>query len=164
MGILKKIFGATPIGAVVNTVSDIAEQIFGTSEDKTKARIQKAEFDLALEQLLQKRDSEMEETLRVELGAKERILVAELQQGDKFTKRARPAVVYFGMFFFFFNYSLVPLFGMPQLLIPEPFMWGWSGIVGTWSVGRSAERIGKRNRVIDAITGSGKGIPGLLGL
>ena len=61
-----------------------------------------------MESLLQKPDSEIEQTIRAELGAKARALVAELAQGDNYTKRARPTVVYAGLIFIFYNYCVVP--------------------------------------------------------
>jgi len=98
--------------------------------------------------------------MRAELQAKERILVAELTQGDSYTKRARPTVVYAGLAFIFINYCLVPIIGklfavdIPELSLPKAFWAGWSGIVATWSVGRSFEKRGASNRFVRAITGS----------
>ncbi|KKL44578.1 hypothetical protein LCGC14_2364290 [marine sediment metagenome] len=140
------------IGKIVKDVSGA----FDLTGEKKHA------FELSLEQSLQKRDSELEETFRAELVAKERVLVAELQQGDNYTKRARPTVVYAGLVFIGINYVLVPImarfFNLPTDPIPLPpeFWYGWSGIVGTWSIGRSLERRGARNRVLGAITGTPK--------
>lgn len=113
-----------------------------------------------MESLLQKRDSEIEQTLRSELQAKERILVAELQQGDAYTKRARPTVVYAGLASTLFNYTIVPVLSkilgadIEPLKLPEEFWYGWSGIVATWSVGRTMEKRGASNPASRAITGS----------
>ena len=108
------------------------------------------------------------------------VTVAELKQGDKFTKRARPSVVYGGLLFVLINYILFPLIARISLIIcgwgaeseaavaqctayidtspladlPAEFWYAWGGITGTWSVGRSAERIGINNKVTRAITGS----------
>ena len=164
MGLLDSIFKASPVGAIVETVVGLVSSVITTPEDKAKFEAQKGDIAVRMEEILQKRDSEMEQTLRTELEAKEKIIVAEMAQGDNYTKRARPTVVYFGLFLFFFNYSIVPLFGLPQLELPAEFMYGWAGIVSTWSIGRSAERIGTRNRVVSAATGTGKGISGLMGL
>ena len=164
MSILSKLFGATPVSSIVGTVSDLAGKIFGTSEDEVVAAEQKAAFDLAVENHLHEKFGAMEETLRIELGAKERILIAELQQGDNYTIRARPTVVYYGLFLITLNYSILPAFGLPVFPLPPAFLIGWSGIVATWSVGRDSVRKEKRNKLVDAITGDGKGIPGLLGL
>ena len=54
------------------------------------------------------RESEIEQTIRKNLEAKERIIVAELQQGDSYTKKARPTVVYFCLIMIALNYFLLP--------------------------------------------------------
>ena len=59
---------------------------------------EKKEFEVKMQALLQQRDSEIEATIRQELQAKERVLVAELTQGSTYTKAARPTVVYYGLF------------------------------------------------------------------
>ena len=118
------------------------------------------EFEVKMEALLQQRDSEIEQTIRQELQAKERILVAELQQGSTYTKAARPTVVYYGLLAIFCNYTLLPFLQWLGGETPKPFdlpteFWvAWGGIVGTWSIGRSAERRGARNKAVSLVTGS----------
>ena len=139
-------------------VGELVEKIGGTfdlSGEKKQA------FKIELERLLQERDSEIEETLRTELQAKERVLIAELQQGDNYTKRARPTVVYAGLVFVLVHAVLKLLggyWGIPATdlnsLIPNEFWLGWSGIVATWSIGRSFEKRGSRGRLTSMITGS----------
>lgn len=122
---------------------------------------EKEEFKLKMEQLLQERDTEIESTIRRELTAKERIMVAELTQGSTYTKAARPSVVYFGLFIIFTNYTLIPfllwaLGSAPRVFdLPAEFWLAWGGIVSTWTIGRTAERWGGyRNRAVMAITGN----------
>lgn len=147
-----RIFSSS-FGALVEQVGNVADKFHLSGEEKQQ-------FKLELEALLQRRDSEIEETVRSELEAKERILVAELGQSDRFTKRARPTVVYAGLGFIFFNYALVPALGrlsgaeVAPLELPEEFWWGWSGIVATWSVGRSMEKMATRNRFTQVVTGN----------
>ncbi len=86
---MTKIF-AGGVGNVIGQVGGIIDQFKLSPEQKQK-------FKLEMESLLQKRDSEIEQTSRAELGAKEHFLVAELAQGDNYTKRARPTVVYAGL-------------------------------------------------------------------
>ena len=142
------------VGTLVGQVGGIVDQFHLSGEEKQR-------FKLELEALLQKRDSEIEETIRTELQAKERVLVAELTQGDNYTKRARPTVVYAGEGFIFLNYCIVPAIQSLAGVIVEPFelptqFWaGWSGIVATWFIGRSAEKRGARNHLTRIITGSG---------
>jgi hypothetical protein len=142
-------------------IGTLAEKIGGVVDRFVQTKDEKAAVMLEIERLAQESASELEETMRAELGAKERILVAELNQGDKYTKRARPTVVYGGLAFIFFNYSFTPLvnafipqISIPALDLPAEFWYGWSGIVATWSVGRTMERRGSNNNLVQLITGN----------
>ncbi len=152
MSFLSKIFGGG-INEVLGGVDTVLSRFKLAPEDKEK-------FKIELEGLLQKRDSEIEQTIRAELAAKERVLVAELNQGDAFTKRARPSVVYAGLFFILFNYCVVPtlqsLSGVTveAFELPGGFWAAWSGLVATWSIGRSAEKRGAREPWVQKVTGS----------
>ena len=135
-------------------------QVGSIIDDLNLSGEEKQQFKLRMETLVQKRDSEVEQTIRIELQAKERVLVAELQQGSTFTKSARPMVVYSGLAFIGINYVIVPIVGLlngmtiSPMELPFEFWAGWSGIVATWSIGRSFEKRGSHNRVTSAITGS----------
>jgi hypothetical protein len=153
MSWLSKIFSGS-VGDVVDKVGSVVDRFVTTGEDKQR-------FKLELESLLQKRDREVQETIRTELQSRERVLVAELTQGDSYTKRARPTVVYAGLAFILFNYCIVPFIGavasnsnMVALDLPTEFWVGWSGIVATWSIGRTVEKRGARNRFTSIVTGA----------
>ncbi len=153
MSWISKLLGGS-LGSVVGEVGNVVDKFHLSGEEKQK-------FMLEMEALLQKRDSEIEQTVRSELKAKQEILVAELNQGDNYTKRARPTVVYAGLGFIVLNYCLIPLSGIlfkgvafPSMDLPAEFWLGWSGIVATWSVGRSVEKRGASNKMTRAITGS----------
>jgi hypothetical protein len=146
MGLIGNILSGG-LGSVVEKVGDIADKFHLSGEEKN-------EFKLQLETLLQKRDAEVEETIRTELGAKERVMVAELQSGDNFTRRARPLVVYVGLAAIVFNYCIAPFIQGKPLDLPQEFWISWGGIVATWSIGRSAEKRGTRSKLTSAITGS----------
>ena len=156
MGILGKLVNAvtSPMGFVKEAMG-LAGNLFGSKEEKQK-------FELNLLELTQKRDSEIEETIRAEMQAKERVLVAELNQGDNYTKRARPTVVYAGLGIVFLNHIVLPWIAafaqieVPLIEVPPIFWTGWSGIVITWSIGRSAEKMGSKKRIVSAITGNNK--------
>lgn len=155
---LGKLIGSG-IGGLAENVANIVDRFKLTQDEK-------AAFELEMEKLLQQAGSELEQTMRAELQAKERILVAELNQGDNYTKRARPTVVYFGLGLILFNYSISPIVqgvtGTPFFPMPLPaeFWYAWGGIVATWSVGRTMERRGANNNLLSVVTGSKK--PGLL--
>lgn len=182
MSLLKKLgdFFAGAGGNVIDTIADTADR-FITSADEKKAflvEIKKIEeeqrqnqrrFVREMEDLTQKRESEIEQTIRAELDAQKSIIVAELQQGDKYTKRARPTVVYVGLVFI-----LLEILGLRHLILNnlelgenaaaiiassdsifKTFLAAWAGVVGVYAVGRSVEKRGTRNEWTSAITGSG---------
>jgi hypothetical protein len=89
--------------------------------------------------------------------------MAEMNQGDNYTKRARPTVVYWGIVAITIDFlartamamfDLMPLASIPKTFLPTEFWVAWGGIVSTWVVGRSAEKRGTRNKVTDFITGN----------
>ena len=137
-------------------------------DDTTLSDEEKLKLKIRLQELLQKRDSEIEQTIRKELETRERIMVAELQQGDKFTKRARPSIIYFGLFVIFYNYCLVPTIQtiwqvtVSPFTLPTEFWAGWSAVVGIYAIGRSAEKRGAVSKIVQAITGN-KGVKNKLG-
>lgn len=147
------------VGSVVDSIGSVADKFIQTPDEK-------AAFKLQVEALLQKRESEIEQTIRQQLESKERILVAELNQGDTYTKRARPTVVYMGLVFIGINYVLFPLIGRiangfgaemdvsPLADLPSEFWMAWGGICATWSIGRSLEKRGTQNAATRAVTGS----------
>jgi hypothetical protein len=147
------------IGSVIDSVGGVVDRFIQTDDER-------AQFKLALEKTLQKRDSEVEQTIRAELQAKERVMVAEMAQGDNYTKRARPSVIYFGLVVIAFNYCLIPLVQLFMGLVIEPFalpteFWfAWSGAVSVYSLGRSMEKRGVRNRFTEAVHGQSQ--PSLL--
>ncbi len=165
MSVIKKIISAGT-ATFIDKVSLAAKRFITTDKDRL-------EFQTEMESLLQERDAEVEQTIRAELSAKERTLVAELQQGDSYTKRARPTVVYAGLVFIAVNHVLFPmaarvlaLFGGDALSeseismltvpinLPTDFWFAWGGICSAWVLGRSAEKRGVRNQLVGAITGT----------
>mgnify|MGYP006284201893 CR=1 FL=1 len=155
MSWLSKIFSGT-IGNTIKDIGGVVDKFVTSDEEKQQLKIE-------MQRLLQQRESEVEETIRTQLSAKEKILVAELQQGDSYTKRARPSVVYAGLIFIFINYVIVPaiqsIAGAPEIepfQLPGEFWAAWGGIVATWTIGRSAEKRGASSRLSRAITGNKK--------
>lgn len=170
-------------------VGEVIDKVGGTLDKFHLSGEEKQAFQLELQQALMQRESEIEQTIRKNLEAKERILVAELQQGDSYTKRARPTVVYFGLIMIALNYFLLPaamvLSGNADQLqqcntttqpdgtetescerqtlfpLPEEFWVAWGGIVATWAIGRSFEKTNSSNRFSRVVTGS-KQRPSLL--
>lgn len=140
------------IGEVVSKIGNTIKQFIPNDVDRMKAQGE-------IEKILQTRDADIETTIRQELSSKEKILIAELQQGDNYTKRARPTLVYTGLAVIIYNYCAVPtiqmLNGLPVVpfQLPTEFWVAWGGVVGTWVVGRSMEKRGIKNKAVSLITG-----------
>lgn len=148
MSIFTDILG-TALGPIVNLV----DSLHTSDEEKgaLKAQMLQAQVGLAIE---------LEKASAVEAEAKKAVLVAELNQGDAYTKRARPTVVYAGLFLALVNHVVLPWIAHfagsapPSIEIPAMFWTAWGGICGTWVIGRTMERRGVQNRMIATITGS----------
>lgn len=154
MSFLSTILGGSA-GKVIESVGNIADKFHLSGEEKNQ-------FKIEMETLLQQRDSEVETTIRTELEAKTRVIEAEMSQGDNYTKRARPSVVYAGLFLIFFNYGIIPAISklsgdatITQFPLPAAFWAAWGSVVSIWSVGRSVEKRGVRSGLLDKVTGSG---------
>lgn len=114
----------------------------------------KAQAKIQLETLIYSERMAREETFRRQLEAQQAVLVAELSQGDAYTKRARPTLVYAGLVAILWNYCVVPVvFGAEPIALPVEFYAAWGGVTATWSIGRTRERIGKADKVTKAIIG-----------
>jgi Holin of 3TMs, for gene-transfer release len=70
---------------------------------------------------------------------------AETQSGDKFTQRARPAVIWMGNVLILWNWALVPVLGafwhLVPVNLPDAFWWTWGTVVTGYVFSRSAEKI-----------------------
>ena len=156
MSILSKIFSGSLTG-VIDSVGGIIDKFSLSKEEKQ-------EFKLEMQSRLMQMEKELEETYRAELESRADIIKSEMAQGDKFTKRARPAIIYSGLIFIFIVHVLVPVIAyiggapadnLPEIQLPEEFWWAWATVVGIYGAGRSAEKMGAPNRVTQFITGSG---------
>lgn len=125
---------------------DIVGKVVGLADGLFRDADEKADFKLKLGALVQERDGELEKTFRKQLEAKERVMVAEMTQGDNYTKRARPTVVYAGLIIMALNYMVLPWVAhfsgqlLPTIEIPAIFWTAWGGVVATWSIGRDVNR------------------------
>lgn len=135
-------------------VGTTAEKLAGAIRQFVTTDADRARIQLEFERLLLEHAAEQEQTLRAELQLRERVMTAELEQGDAYTKRARPTIVYAGLAMIAFNYCAAPLLGLDALALPTEFWVAWGGVVGIYSVGRSYEKHGGQTAISRAITGS----------
>ncbi len=141
----------------IGSVADAARTIVNKFLPDKMGDGERAKAELQLQKLLSKRDTAVVES-------KKAVLVAELNQSDNYTKRARPTVVYAGLVFIFIVHVLFPIVAfccgndLPELTLPKEFWIAWGGICSVWVIGRSAEKRGVKNKVVNLITGSGGGL------
>jgi len=137
---------------LVESIGSVIDNLHTSESEKAEAKVQLGELERqwAVEQ---------ESTYRKEIGARERVMVAELTQGDQYTKRARPTVVYAGLVAMVLNEIMLPWVAhftgqvVPMIELPTAFWAGWSGIVATWVVSRTAERRGVTSSAVRMVTG-----------
>ena len=81
------------------------------------------------------------------IDKKAEVMIAELKQDDKFTKRARPTILYAGLVILATNHVLLPWVNHfignapPTIDIPPEFWYAWGGVAGIYSFKRSDEKI-----------------------
>lgn len=137
----------------VSSVADLAKGIMDRFIPPKATEMERAQVEMQLQELLQKDRSTL-------LDTQKSVIVAEMAQEDNFTKRARPMVVYSGLLFIFLVHVFIPLVSfiagkaMPSLALPTDFWYAWTGVVGVWMVGRSAEKLGSGSSIIKGITGT----------
>jgi hypothetical protein len=140
----------TGLGSVADLAKSVVERFFPpamTEAEKTQA-------ELGMQKMLQERETGLIETTKS-------VIVAEMQQGDNYTKRARPTIVYAGLVFIFLVHVVLPSIAffkgtpVPKLILPQEFWWAWGGVCSVWIVGRSAERRGITGKLVGMITGRG---------
>ncbi|WP_462319072.1 holin family protein [Marinilabilia sp.] len=155
MSILSKIFSGS-LSGVIDSVSGVIDKFSLSKEEKQ-------EFKLEMQSRLMQMEKELEETYRTELESRADIIKSEMAQGDKFTKRARPTIIYGGLLFIFIVHVLVPVIAyiagvpandLPEIDLPDEFWWAWGTVVSVYGVGRSAEKMGIANRATQLMTGS----------
>lgn len=130
---LKKLFN-TSIKEISDSVKNVLEVFIENPNEAKKAEIE-------INRILSENNKELFSYIEQELKTKENILIAELNQNDNYTKRARPTVVYFGLLIILWNYVIIPYIGMSPVIFPSEFWMSWGGITSAWVVGRSFEKI-----------------------
>ena len=154
---------------IVEGVAAVAGKILDRIAPEKMKDAERAAAVLEISKMIDERDNTL-------VTAQRDIIVAELEQGDTFTKRARPMVVYVGLGAIVFNHALVPFINrcvewyvlsqggdltvfamLTTMNLPDTFWYAWRGVVGVYAVGRTAEKRGARGKLINWITGKDKG-------
>lgn len=144
MSFLSKLFsGGT--GELVEGITGLVGKFKADPEKKM-------EFKLELQKLIAARDAQLSQEILAETRAKAQVMTAELRQGDTYTKRLRPTIGYSGLALVVLV-VVAQMFGK-QVTVPMEFWVAWGGLVGVYSIGRTAEKRGAAGKVVSAITGS----------
>ena len=162
MNFVKNILGGS-LGETADKISVAVKRFVTTDKDRM-------ELNLELNRILVERDKVASAEILKELEAKERFIVAELQQGDVYTKRTRPMVIRWGLYLILWNHGLYPaakdiinaiasvagstLTASTEIKnLPYEFWWAWGGLVGSYMLGRTLEKSGVGGKVVNLLTG-----------
>lgn len=127
-------------------VAGILKGAEGIIDAVQEGKLKKAEALVQLREIADRESARTHDEIVAEIGAKERIMVAELQQGDAFTKRARPFVIYTGPFVVLLLallYYIAFYRGQPPPPTPDFVDWylaAWAGYGSVYSWGRTQEK------------------------
>jgi hypothetical protein len=146
-------------GGVVASVGNVIDKLHTSEAEKLAARNEAAAIILrAMEQV--------DSTYLAEVTAKRDVMVAEMAQGDTYTKRARPTIIYGGLVFIAINYVVAPIMGRlvallrsfgdlspeqvaaladmsaPLADLPAEFWAAWGGVSGLYVLSRGREKLG----------------------
>jgi hypothetical protein len=142
-------FDLTGLGSIAELAKSCVNLIWPPDADPTA----KMQAQMKLQELIEERENKI-------IDAQREIMVAEMNQGDNYTKRARPTVVYGGLLVIFLNNMALPWIAhfmsqtIPQITLPSEFWWAWGGCVSVWMIGRTAERRGANDKIVSMITGN----------
>jgi len=157
-----------PVAAVADGVQRLIGGIGSVVGKFVQDPNQAGELNAAIEQYAHEKWTAEEASFQRVIEAKEHVMIAELQQGDPYTKRTRPLILRRGFYMIMCAYGwmiavrpLLVSFGMdipepPDLAIAlfEKFVYTWSALTGTYILGRGAEKVGAGGKIISMITGS----------
>ena len=139
MNWLKKIF--------TGGIGEAVEQIGGVVATMSEKHLGKKELKLELEKILAAQAEQQLAMAAAEIGAKERVMVAELQHGTTFGKNARPSIIYTGL-----GAAIIDAIEYIDFTMPADFWYVWGGVCGVYVIGRSTEKI-KKNGFIGKAAG-----------
>ncbi len=121
---------------------------FGLIDKLHLSKQEKLEFKERMQSMVLDHQKEVERTIQEESRSTSKIITTELKQDDKYTKRARPTVIYVGIVLIVWSYIIVPILVSYNMLndvgedgvIPSFFWNSWAAIVAVYAGGRSYEK------------------------
>jgi len=148
-------FDLTGLGSVADLAGGIVKRCFPPK----MTGAEKAEAQIKIQAMIDERENTL-------IESQKSIIMSEMQQSDRFTKRARPSIVYFGLAAIGLVHVILPMTAwivlittgqpmsdMPTIALPGEFWATWGGVCSIWVIGRSAEKKGAGNKLVNMITG-----------
>lgn len=131
-------FFASSIGPAFQGIKDLIDQFHMSPDEKAKAQQAIADAQQKAADAARDYDVKLNDIAGQNIRAEE-------STDDKFTKRARPAVIWMGNLLILWNYAVVPVFGahwhLQPATIPDAFWWTWGTVVTGYVFSRGVEKI-----------------------
>lgn len=140
-------------GILAGGVKDIVEGVFNVFDMVHTSDEEKVDLKLRIERAVTERMAVIETSIQARFRMVTDIIQSEMVSGNSYTKNARPTIVYSGLLIHLVN-AFGQMFGLAPIEVDPNFTYVWGGVCGVWIIGRSAEKVGARNRAAQAITGS----------
>lgn len=144
-------------GTIIKGVSELLKSGFNLVDELHTSDEEKSEAKLKLQQMVLQHEQIMESTITQQIKSREAIIVAEMQNGDNFTKRARPAVIYTFLGIVVLNYCIFPTVGhflkmpMPQLELPKEAWNFFTVAFSVYGVGRTWEKVKGAGGIVKSV-------------
>jgi len=128
------------ISSAISPITNLIDNLSTSDEERLKAKNK-------LQQIKNQFAVDLQNFQTKEIEAKAKIMVAELNQDDNYTKRARPTVLYAGLIIMFVNNVLLPWLSffkglqVPAINLPSEFWLAWGGIASVYAFGRTKEKL-----------------------
>ena len=132
---------------ILGFVSDIIKPVTGMIDNLTTTNEEKLKLKNEMERIQNSMAAKYVELEAKAIDAKKEIMVAELQQSDKYTKRARPTIIYAGLGILLLNNVILPWASvfitqtLPNITLPTEFWVAWGGVAGVYAFRRSTEKM-----------------------
>lgn len=137
----------------LSAIGEALKGAFGLIDDLNTSEEEKAAAKIKMQELFNQQQRDLMANYQKEIATTRDVIVAELTQDDKFTKRARPAVMYMFILIIALNYCIFPYINhfiilfmktpkeLPLITLPQE-AWNLFGIIfGVYGLGRSVEKI-----------------------
>ena len=132
----------------ISTIAGTIKSAFGLVDDLHTSQEEKEGFKIKLQELFNQHERDIMANYQKEMASVKDIIVAELGQDDKYTKRARPTVLYLFIIIVSLNYCIFPFVNhflsektLPIISLPAEAWQMFQLIFGVYAVGHSFEKM-----------------------